>query len=32
MQIMPMDAWIDSDNILQRLLIDGRKVLDLVRE
>jgi len=31
-QIMPMDAWIDSDNILQRLLIDERKVLDLIQE
>ena len=31
-QTMPMDAWIDSDNILQRLLIDERKVMDLVQE
>jgi len=31
-QIMPTEAWVDSRGILQRLLIDRRKVIDLVQE
>jgi hypothetical protein len=31
-QVMPMDAWIDSDDILQRILMDERKMIDLVQE
>ncbi len=32
MGIMPMDAWVDSDGVLQRMLIDKRKVMDLATD
>lgn len=31
-QIRPMDAWVDRDRVLQRVLIDERKVMDLMEE
>ena len=31
-QIVPMDARVDSDHIPQRLLIDRRKIMDLVQD